>query len=307
MRNLRNFAFLFALIGISALLITSCQKDSDLNESNKGTLHLSITDAPIDAYDITGVFITFTGIEYNQDETWMVLEEFDGPVTLNLLELTDGISAQMGSFELPSGNITQLRFMLEAPEMGQGSHANPGCYLEFGDGTTQPLFVPSGAQTGYKAVGDFIVPTEGDIYVTADFDVRKSVVVAGTSGIFILKPTIRLVVEDRSGEIDGTLLNMDEETEGLGYLVYIYEAGAYDETEADEPAAEEPRFPNAISSKLVDEDGKFMFAFLPEGLYELVVVTTIDGEFAEVLGLVEEIGVVRNETTEVEIDITGLE
>lgn len=307
MRHLRNFAFLFTLIGISALLITSCQKDSDFDEKTTGTLHLSITDAPIDAYDITGVFITFTGIEYNQDNTWIVLEEFDGPVTLNLLELTDGISTQMGSFELPAGTITQLRFMLDAPEMGNGSHANPGCYLEFGDGTSEPLFVPSGGQSGYKAVGEFTIPANGDIYITADFDVRKSVVVAGNSGKFLLKPTIRLVVEDRSGEIDGTLLNMNEETEGLGYLVYIYEAGAYDETEADEPAEEEPRFPNAISSKLVDEDGKFMFAFLPEGLYELAVVTTIDGEFAEVLGLVEEIQVVRNETTAVEIDITGFE
>jgi len=307
MRQLRNFAFLFTLIGITALLITSCQKDSDLNETKQGTLHLSITDAPIDAYDITGVFITFTGIEYNQDETWMVLEEFDGPMTLNLLELTDGISAQMGSFELPAGTITQLRFMLEAPEMGYGSHTNPGCYLEFGDGTTQPLFVPSGAQTGYKAVGEFIIPAQGDIYITADFDVRKSVVVAGNSGKFILKPTIRLVVEDRSGEIDGTLLNMDDETEGLGYLVYIYDADAYDESEADEPAEEEPRFPNAISSKLVDEDGKFMFAFLPEGIYELVVVTAIDGDFSEVIGIIEDIEVIRNETTVVEIDITGLE
>ncbi|MBW6497238.1 MAG: DUF4382 domain-containing protein [Bacteroidales bacterium] len=307
MRQLRNFAFLFTLIGLTAFLITSCQKDADLGGKTTGTLHLSITDAPIDAYDITGVFITITGIEYNQENTWMVLEEFDGPVTLNLLELTDGISAQLGSFELEAGTYTQLRFMLDAPEMGNGSHANPGCYLEFGDGTTEPLFVPSGAQTGYKAVGEFIIPAEGDIYVTADFDVRKSVVVAGNSGKFILKPTIRLVVEDRSGEIEGTLLNMDEETEGLGYLVYIYEAGTYDEAEADDPAEEEPRFPNAISSKLVDEDGNFMFAFLPEGLYDLVLITTLDGEFSEVLGLVEEIEVIRNVTTVVEIDITGLE
>lgn len=307
MRHLRNFALLLTLIGISALLITSCQKDAQPDGKNTGTLHLSITDAPIDAYDITGVFITFTGIEYNQDDTWMVLEEFEGPQLLNLLELTDGISAQLGSFELEAGIYTQIRFMLDAPEMGNGSHANPGCYLEFGDGTTQPLFVPSGGQTGYKAVGEFIVPAEGDIYVTADFDVRKSVVVAGNSGKFILKPTIRLVIEDRSGEIDGTLINMDEETDDLEYVVYIYEAGDFTEAEVADPEPETPRFPNAISSKLVSEDGKFLFAFMPEGMYDLVVVTLLEGEFSEVIGIVEDIEVIRNQTTVVEIDIDGLE
>jgi hypothetical protein len=308
MRHLKKTAFFLTLISLTALIITSCQKDSDIvDKKNKGILHLSITDAPIDAYDITGVFITITGIEYNQDDTWMVLEEFEGPQLLNLLELTDGISAQLGSFELEAGIYTQIRFMLDAPEMGNGSHANPGCYLEFGDGTTQPLFVPSGGQTGYKAVGEFIVPAEGDIYVTADFDVRKSVVVAGNSGKFILKPTIRLVIEDRSGEIDGTLINMDEETDDLEYVVYIYEAGDYTEAEVADPEPETPRFPNAISSKLVSEDGKFLFAFMPEGMYDLVVVTLLEGEFSEVIGIVEDIEVIRNQTTVVEIDIDGLE
>jgi hypothetical protein len=307
MRHFKKIAFFLTLISLTALIITSCQKDGDIEGKTAGTLHLSITDAPIDAYDITGVFITIIGIEYNQNDTWMVLEEFEGPQLLNLLELTDGISAQLGSFELEAGTYTQIRFLLDAPEMGNGSHSNPGCYLEFGDGTTQPLFVPSGAQTGYKAVGEFIVPAEGDIYVTADFDVRKSVVVAGNSGKFILKPTIRLVIEDRSGEIDGTLINLDEETDDLEYVVYIYEAGTYDESEADDPADEEPRFPNAISSKLVDEDGKFLFAFMPEGMYDLVIVTLLEGEFSEVIGLVEDIEVIRNLTTVLEIDIDGLE
>jgi hypothetical protein len=55
---------------------------------------------------------------------------------------------------------TQIRFMLDIPE--EGSHkANPGCYVKFADNSTEPLFVPSGGETGYKAVGEFTVPDNG--------------------------------------------------------------------------------------------------------------------------------------------------
>jgi hypothetical protein len=83
--------------------------------------------------------------------------------------------------------------MLDIPE--KGSHkANPGCYIEFADNSTEPLFVPSGNETGYKAIGQFTVPVNGTVEVTADFDVREAVVVADSS--YILNPTIKLTVND---------------------------------------------------------------------------------------------------------------
>lgn len=303
MRKFSIILFL-AILSVSAFLVSSCQKDT---QETKGTLHLSLTDAPIDEYDITGVFITIIGLEYNQGDEWHVFEEFEAPQTFNLLDLTEGVSAPLGIFELEPGTYNQIRFMLDAPEMGQGDQVNPGCYLEFGGDpeNTQPLFVPSGSQTGFKAVGEFIIPEAGDLYVTADFDVRKSVVAAGNSGKFILKPTIRLVVEDRSGNIDGTLLNT---TEGAEYVVYAYADGTYEEAEAAEPVDENPRFPNAITSDMVEEIEeafKFYLAYLPAGIYDLVVVSQVDGEFSEVLGIYEDAEVIMQETTEVEIDLAG--
>ena len=81
--------------------------------------------------------------------------------------------------------------MLDIPEIGPPP-TSPGCYIEFAGNTTEPLFVPSGGQTGYKAIGHFEVSVNGTVEVTADFDVRKAVVVAGSS--YILKPTIKLIV-----------------------------------------------------------------------------------------------------------------
>jgi hypothetical protein len=156
-----------------------------------GTLKLYLCDAPLDAENVRGVYITINEIQYHLVGQWITCEQFEGPKTYDLLELTGGNSALLGELTLPAGNYTQIRFMLDIPEKGSQT-ANPGCYIEFTDNSTEPLFAPSGEKTGYKAIGHFEVPVNGTVEVTADFDVRKAVVVAGSS--YILKPTIKLIV-----------------------------------------------------------------------------------------------------------------
>jgi len=158
-----------------------------------GTLKLYLSDAPMDAENVTGVYITIEEIQCHRDGQWIICEEFEGPKAYNLLELTGGNFALLGEFTLPAGNYTQIRFILDIPQ--KGSHpTSPGCYIKFADNSTEPLFVPSGGETGYKAIGYFEVPVNGSVDVTADFDVHKAVVVAGSS--YILKPTIKLIVND---------------------------------------------------------------------------------------------------------------
>ncbi len=156
-----------------------------------GTLKLYLSDAPMDAENVTGVYITINEIEYHLDGQWITCEEFEGPKTYDLLELTGGNSTLLGELTLPAGYYTQIRFILNIREKGSYP-ANPGCYIEFVDNSTEPLFAPSGGETGYKAIGYFEVPVNGTVEVTADLDVRKAVVVAGSS--YILKPTIKLIV-----------------------------------------------------------------------------------------------------------------
>jgi len=296
----RKIVILLSLVFIPFIFFVSCEKD----DTNKGTLNLSITDAPIDSDGITGVFITVTEVQYHTSgNNWAVFEDFEGPEKFNLLELTRGESEMLGSFEMESGKYTQLRFMLDAPVLDMGPVSNPGCYLEFEDGTTQDLFVPSGFETGYKAVGEFSVPINGSIDVTADFDVRRSVVKAGASGKYILKPTIRLIVDNQAGQIAGEVTNIPENT---GVVIYAYEENIYDESEANDPADEEPRFPNAITSDMVDENDYYHLAFLAPGSYDLIVTATIDGEYTEVLGIVEDVVVESNQTNNTQIDIDNL-
>jgi len=291
---------LIALLPV--FFMAACDSDESTMNEEKGNLRLYMTDAPIDTDGIESVFITFTEIQYHsQGGEWRTFDEFDEPVKLDLLELTRGETELLGFFEMDPGVYTQIRFMLDAPDRGQGPPNTPGSYLVFEDGTTTPLFVPSGAQTGYKAVGQFEVPANAIAEVTADFDVRRSVVRAGQSGRYILKPTIRLISNIVSGRIAGDVVNIPEDT---GVVVYAYESGTYSEEEADDPAEEETRFPGALNSDKVDENNRYHLDFLREGNYDLVVTATdADGEFVEVLGVVENVPVQADETTELDIDL----
>jgi hypothetical protein len=284
-------AMLFAF-----LLFTACEKENKMN----GRINLSVTDSPIDTDGITGVFITVSEVHYNTGGNNWKQFDFEGPKTYNLLDLQRGESEMLGNFELETGTYTQLRFMLDAPVFSAGPKSNPGCYLEFEDGSTQNLFVPSGAQTGYKAVGAFTVPANGTVNVTADFDVRKSVVKASASGKYLLKPTIRLIVDDQAGQIAGEILNAPE---GLDIIVYAYENGTYGETEANEPAQEATRFPNAVTSDKMDDNNNYLLAYLAPGMYTIVVTSVNEGEFIEIVSMIENIEVKSRETTVLPIDL----
>ena len=266
---------------ICSTFLFACTDD---NES-QGTLSLSLTDAPTDADDIAGVYVTITGVEYREEgESWQPLENFGETYKVNLLDLTNGKTALLGDFSVDAGNYEGLRFKLDASENG-GSVDNPATYLEFTDGRQEPLFVPSGTQSGYKAKGSFSVPVNGTVFITADFDVRKSVVEAGNSGKYLLKPTIRLVVNDQAGTISGTLSGMEE---GKKYVVYAYEKDTYTEAEAAEPAEGEARFPAAVSSAAIEDERSFVLHFLAAGEYDLVLATYADATFEEVVYVSEE-------------------
>jgi hypothetical protein len=171
-----------------------------------GTLKLYLCDAPLDTENITGIYITINEIQYHRDGEWSTFEEFEGPQIYNLLELTGGNSALLGELTLPAGNYTQIRFMLDIPEKGP-QPVNPGCYIEFADNSTEPLFVPSGGQSGYKATGRFEVTANETAEVTADFDVRKPGAVHLAGSRYILNPTIKLIVNNQSDVTDATSSN----------------------------------------------------------------------------------------------------
>jgi hypothetical protein len=290
---LLSMVIILAVLAVSGM---SCEE-----ASGTGTLELYLSDAPTGAENITGVYITINEIQYHIDDQWITCEEFEGPKTYNLLELTDGNSTLLGELVLPGGHYNQIRFMLDIPEMGHFP-ATPGCYIEFADNSTEPLFVPSGNTTGYKAVGEFSVPINGTVKVTADFDVRKPVVLADSH--YILKPTIRLVVNNEAGRISGLITNNSTYPD---IIVFAYEDGTWVDTEDDEPVGPESRFPNAVNSGKMCDDGHYTIPLLAAGTYDLVVAGYNAEVFGEVLGFISDVEVESNQTTHQDIDTDALE
>jgi len=287
------------LAGAIILAVLAASGVSCGQASGTGTLELYLTDAPIDAENVTGVYITINEIQYNLNDQWITCGEFEGPKKYNLLELTGGNFTLLGGLTLPGGHFTQVRFMLDIP-VGPPP-ANPGCYIKFADNSTQPLFVPSGNETGYKAVGQFTVPVNGTVEVTADFDVRKAVVVAD---FYILKPTIRLVVNNQAGRISGSITNNSSYTD---IIVFAYEDGTWAATEDDEPVYPASRFPNAINSGKMDDEGDYKVTFLAAGTYDLVVAGYNSEVFGEVLGFISDVQVRSKKATIQNIDTGALE
>jgi len=247
------------------------------SDSGTGTLSLSLTDAPTDGYQAIYVTIkevrvhkaaTETGEEEdvelvdeeNGDENgngWQTIPAFD--TTYNLLDLVNCTMAKLGVATLvEAGHYTQMRLILgDTPDEGLNvleephPHAN---YFIDNDGFDHALKVPSGFQTGIKLVRGFNVIDEQTTDLILDFDASKSVVEAGNSGKWLLKPTIKVVDGDEYATVRG-LVTVDDEGVDVGI------GGVYVSAQSLDPD------PNV--GTITEEDGSYCLVLDP-GSYTLV-------------------------------------
>ncbi len=266
---------------LSFLLVFGLFSCDDSNEGTKGRLNLALTDAPLYDENITGVFIRVIGIEIKGNDGWTGMESFDTPVSINLLDYQNGDVYFLTEEELNAGDYKEIRLLLDMPEENGAPKSNPGTYLQYEDGSTQPLYVPSGATSGYKAKGDFSIPAGGVTSLTIDFNVRKSVVKAGNSGKYILKPVLRLVENNNVALIEGEVTTLAEYE---SVRVYAYEDDTFTESEIIDPETDEVDFPNAVTSGSVNEDGTYKLAFMEPGTYDLYAVAFDEnGDFISII------------------------
>jgi len=270
---MKHFLKFFGLAAL--LLFYGC----DRIESGKGRASFYLTDGPLEAENVAEVVISISKVEVFGPEGWTTVKEYENPEAINLLELQGGETFFLDEREIVSGLYDQIRLGLSS-SVNTGENGNPAHYIKFNDESIEEITIPSGAQTGYKVVGDFTVPDGGVTSIIIDFDVRKSVVKAGNSGQYILKPTLRLIEDANVGSIEGSITG---EFDG-NLVVYAYEDGVYDENEA-EPNADGLVFVNAVTSSNVDSEGNYNLAFLPSGNYDLIVASfDAEGNFQTIVG-----------------------
>ena len=207
----------YAGLLVSALVVAglaACGGGGDsgvtTNAATSGTLALSLTDAPACGYD--EVNITVQKVRVHQSSTANDADAGWSEVVLNparkinLLNLTNGVLLNLGQTPLPTGRYTQLRMIL-ADNTGN-TLANS--VVPTGSSSEVALKTPSGQQSGVKANINIDIAENKLADFVLDFDACKSVVTAGNSGQFLLKPVVSVIpryISAVAGFVDASLAN----------------------------------------------------------------------------------------------------
>ena len=196
MKLLRNLKL--ALGGLALAGLAACGGGGGSSADN-GTLRLSLTDAPTCGYDAVNVTIQKVRVHQSSsagdaDSGWS--EIMLSPARrVNLLTLTNGVLDELGQIPLPTGKYTQLRLVLADNDSAQplaNSVVPTG-------GAEVALRTPSGQQSGVKTHIDIDIAANRMADFVLDFDACKSVVVAGSSGQYLLKPVVTVIPRYISG------------------------------------------------------------------------------------------------------------
>jgi hypothetical protein len=258
-----SFVFFASIL----LLITACGGGGGGSSSGgTGTLAVSLTDS---AGQYKAVYITIAGIEVhtggndNNKKNWQSIPmEKD---TVNLCELTNGVFENLGSIRLDANRYTQMRLHLdnipEDNELNILSQEHPYAnYVILEDNTQHELKVPSGFQSGVKIVKGFTINANSTTEIILDFDAMSSVVEAGNSGQWLLKPTIKVGELKDYSIINGMVTDGDDQGIPNAYVsAQIFDGSVQDFK--DEVIIQ--------AGTITNEDGSYSL-FVKPGTYNLV-------------------------------------
>lgn len=243
-----------AAIGASLGLLAACGGGGDSGAT--GTLRLALTDAPACGYDAVNVTIERVRVHKSasagdNDGGWVDIA-LAQPTTVDLLSLRNGVLSELGSAQLEAGRYTQMRLVL----LKDANTIVPT------GGSEQPLTTPSATQSGLKFnIGIDVAANEVADFVL-DFDACKSIVKAGKSGKYLLKPVLTVLprltgVQSVEGYVVPSLANSQT-------AVTLQQGGV------------------VVRGTVPDVNGRFLLSPLPAaGSYDLVI--TADGRATAVM------------------------
>jgi hypothetical protein len=282
MKTIQKISKALILKGLAFTLLfgaISCSDNEDIEnfeESNASKSSFYITDAPTDNANVSGVIVTVTDLRVNN----VSVNNFTR-TTIDLMQYQNGLKKILGDLELNAGTYSNIELVLDNEFDASGNA--PGSYVKLTNGTKDAL---SAAATSTIAINKTFEILSGGSDIVLDFDVRKAIVSNGGDFQFVtdgeLRNSIRVVNEEKSGEISGMLTNQNS-SEMI--IVYAYEKGTFDaNTETSGQGSSNVMFANAVNSSVVSEfSGSYELNFLKEGDYELHFISysddNNDGEF----------------------------
>ena len=267
----------FLLVALTATAFTGCSDSTGPQEP--AHFVVTLTDSPGAWFDSAVVEI---------GEVWAI--QANGPPILlsddggtwNLLDLRNGVMAELASADIEPTRLLQLRLHVVSASVTLKAP------YEFTDGTTSAdLFVPSGAQSGIKVnlrdddgnedgAGVDLVPGE-TILAVVDMDVERNFVVNGSpddpDGIngVLFTPLLRATLEDIAGSISGTVSyasatpDLEEERARIEAVL--------DQANSEVPVEEMETLDAAAVAR---EDSTYTIYFLSPGTYDVTATATID-------------------------------
>lgn len=257
---------------IALMLMVNCD-NADNSKSETARIQLKLVDEPGDYEQVNIEIIDIQYRSTEEDESWQSFTPESGyPLNVDITELIAGNSLLLTDEVVPVGLLKQVRLVLSD---------NNTLKIE-GEDDLIPLDTPSAQQSGLKLNLDKELEA-GFVYsFILDWNVQKSIVKAGNSGKYILKPVIKVNAEVNSGSISGKVVEIieDIETPIANQLIEVYT------TEGD-----------LVKDTLTNENGDFVFQGLDAGAYIIKIMkeTYMAYESLEVnveVGNVESVGTI---------------
>lgn len=222
------------------------------SNNTSGTLALSLADAPACGFDHVYVTVQKVRVNASADASedgagWTDLTV--GPTQrFDLLTLRNGVLASLGQMPLAAGHYAQLRLVL-----AENSTATPLANSVVPSGGSEvALKTPSGQTSGLKLNANIDIAANQLADFVIDFDACKSVVTAGNSGQYLLKPVVSVVPNLQSG-VSGYV---DASVANGGTTVSLQQGGV------------------VLKATTPEASGRFVLVPVAAGNYDLVVKAT---------------------------------
>lgn len=252
---------LLTATALAAGAVLACSDSGTASDS--GQLNIMLTDAPFPFSEVKSVDVFILRIDgkiADVDSAEAASSDSAGWKTLvspnsaiNLLSLTKGQTANLGSATLPNGTYRGFRLILDTDKSS----------VTLNDGTKPDVKWPSAGKNGIKIILDNpVVVGPGSTNMLIDFDIGRSFVMRGNSisqNGLLFKPVIHAVSQQSTGSVAGTVRG-DSAT---GIVI----AGATVEVLKNGTTLTDTNSNNIVSTGVTDASGNFTLAFLPPGTY----------------------------------------
>lgn len=278
LKSLRTLVFIaftiFSLASIQSCSESISPTDELSSEDQTSRVRLVLVDAPGDYMEVN---VEIVDIQYNSSEDEEGWKSFDReyPINVDLTELIANNTLLLSDEIIPSGMLKQIRLVLSD---------NNNIVIE---GEPEPIYLdtPSAQQSGLKLKLDAELEPGFSYTFILDWDVDKSIVKAGNSGKYNLKPVINVNAEVNSGTVKGSVIGKLNSNEADAVALENVTVGVFSVNDLD----------NSVSSTQTDVNGNFTFLGLAGGSYIFKIMNLgyQDYETPQDTPIVVEVGVVN--------------